>query len=65
MGKSPAGWFGGDSRVLYSFHRQAIEEGENEEKPDPFADERGLERQAFLPADIFEKTKAQREAEAG
>ncbi len=49
--------------VSYYFRGQ-LEEGENEEKPDPFADERGMERQPFLPRDIFEKTKTQREAEA-
>jgi membrane associated rhomboid family serine protease len=39
-------------------------EEEEKERPDPFADERGVPKQAFLPADIFEKTKAQRETEA-
>lgn len=49
--------------VSYYFRGQ-LEEGENEEKPDPFADERGAEKQHFLQRDLFEKTKAQRQAEA-
>jgi membrane associated rhomboid family serine protease len=31
---------------------------------DPFADERGVEKVSFLPSDVFDKTKAQRQAEA-
>jgi hypothetical protein len=31
---------------------------------DPFADERGVEKVPFLPPDAFDKTKAQRQAEA-
>jgi membrane associated rhomboid family serine protease len=40
-----------------------MEEDEIEKHRDPFADERGVEKQFFLPRDVFDKTKAQREAE--
>ncbi len=49
--------------VSYYF-RDQLEEGEDEEERDPFADERNVEKQFFLPRDIFDKTKAQRHAEA-
>lgn len=49
--------------VSYYF-RDQLEEGEDEEERDPFADERNVEKQFFLPRDIFDKTKAQRQAEA-
>jgi membrane associated rhomboid family serine protease len=39
-----------------------VEEDENTEERDPFADERGLEKQYFLPRDAFDMTKAERQA---
>jgi membrane associated rhomboid family serine protease len=41
-----------------------VEEDEARTRPDPWADERGLEKQYFLPRDTFEKTRAERQAEA-
>jgi len=41
-----------------------LEDDELEVRRDPFADERGAEKQPFLPSGIFDKTKAQRQAEA-
>lgn len=51
--------------IVASFwFKTELEDDELEAKRDPFADERGIEKVPFLPADIFEKTKAQRLAEA-
>ncbi|HMX39143.1 MAG TPA: rhomboid family intramembrane serine protease [Saprospiraceae bacterium] len=51
--------------IFASFwYKTELEDDELEAKRDPFADERGVEKRPFLPADIFEKTKAQRQAEA-
>lgn len=49
--------------VAYLFKAE-LEEDEAEKAVDPFADERNEEKQPFLPADIFDKTKAQRAWEA-
>jgi len=51
--------------VFVSFwFKTELEDDETEVVTDPFADERGVPKQSFLPAGIFEKTKAQRLAEA-
>jgi membrane associated rhomboid family serine protease len=50
--------------ILASFWFKNELEEEETRADDPFADERGQEKQFFLPRDIFEKTKAQRLAEA-
>jgi membrane associated rhomboid family serine protease len=52
MGIFTSFWFKGE-----------LEDDEAERRHDPFADERDLEKQFFLPRDIFEKTKAERAAE--
>ena len=44
--------------------KSELEDDEAESPRDPFADERGVEKQYFLPRDAFDKTKAQRIAEA-
>lgn len=46
------------------FFKSTLEDEEAAEAYDPFADERGVEKQLFLPPDIFDKTKAQRAFEA-
>lgn len=52
---------GGVVGIVVSFYyRSQLEEGEDEHRPDPFADERNAEKEYFLPRDVFEKTKAQR-----
>jgi membrane associated rhomboid family serine protease len=50
--------------IFTSFWFKGELEDDETERIDPFADERGVEKQAFLPPDIFDKTKAQRAAEA-
>jgi membrane associated rhomboid family serine protease len=49
--------------VAYIFKAE-LEEDEAEKPDDHFADERNLEKTAFLPSGIFDKTKVQRAAEA-
>ena len=44
--------------------KSELEDDEQEVPYDPFADERGVEKQLFLPEGIFDKTKTQRLAEA-
>ncbi|GAB4490932.1 MAG: hypothetical protein OHK0019_10410 [Saprospiraceae bacterium] len=43
--------------------KEELEDDEAEHRHDPFADERHMEKQYFLPRDVFEKTKAERIAE--
>lgn len=50
--------------IFASFWFKGELEDEEIEKDDPFALERNLEKQYFLPRDVFEKTKTQRAAEA-
>jgi membrane associated rhomboid family serine protease len=50
--------------IFASFWFKGELEDEEIEKDDPFAMERNLEKQYFLPRDMFDKTKAQRAAEA-
>ncbi len=50
--------------IFASFWFKGELEDEEIEKDDPFALERNLEKQYFLPRDVFDKTKAQRAAEA-
>ena len=50
--------------IFTSFWFKSELEEEEERPEDPFADERNQEKQYFLPRDIFEKTKAERFAEA-
>ena len=50
--------------IFASFWFKGELEDDELEKPDPFADERGVEKEYFLPRDIFDKTKAQRALEA-
>lgn len=52
MGIFTSFWFKGE-----------LEDDEAEHRHDPFADERDVEKQYFLPRDVFEKTKAERIAE--
>ena len=49
--------------VAYLF-KAVLEDEEEKEAYDPFADERNVEKTSFLPPGIFEKTKAQRAWEA-
>jgi membrane associated rhomboid family serine protease len=56
---------GSISGILASYwFKGEVEEEESLEERDPFADERNLEKEYFLPRDTFEKTKAERQAEA-
>jgi len=50
--------------IFTSFWFKSELEEEEAHPDDPFADERNQEKQYFLPRDIFEKTKAERFAEA-
>lgn len=50
--------------ILASFWFKGELEDDELEKHDPFADERNVEKEFFLPRDIFEKTKEQRALEA-
>ncbi len=51
--------------IFTSFwYKAELEDEEVHQTHDPFADERNLEKQYFLAGDIFDKTKAQRAAEA-
>jgi len=50
--------------IFTSFWFKGELEDDEAERHDPFADERNMEKQYFLPRDIFEKTKAERQAEA-
>ena len=50
--------------IFASFWFKGELEDEEIEKDDPFALERNLEKQYYLPRDVFEKTKTQRAAEA-
>ncbi len=50
--------------IFASFWFKGELEDEEIEKDDPFAVERNLEKQYFLPRDVFDKTKTQRAAEA-
>lgn len=50
--------------IFTSFWYKEELEDDEEERRDPFADERDVEKQYFLPRDIFEKTKIERAAEA-
>ncbi len=50
--------------IFTSFWFKSELEEEEEHSEDPFADERNQEKQYFLPRDIFDKTKAERFAEA-
>ncbi|MDX2135152.1 MAG: rhomboid family intramembrane serine protease [Saprospiraceae bacterium] len=58
--------FGGLVGILTAYwFKGVLEDEEAATAPyDPFAEERNAERQLFLPKDTFEKTKAQRQAEA-
>jgi membrane associated rhomboid family serine protease len=49
--------------IFASFWFKGELEEDELERDDPFADERGLEKQYFLPRDTFDKTKAERAAE--
>lgn len=46
------------------WHKSEVEDDEEGEEPDPFAEERLQEKQYFLQRDVFDKTKEQRQAEA-
>lgn len=50
--------------IFVSFWFKGELEDDETERIDPFADERNAEKQYLLPRDVFEKTKAQRAAEA-
>jgi membrane associated rhomboid family serine protease len=50
--------------IFTSFWFKSELEEEEERPEDPFAAERNQEKQYFLPGDVFEKTKAERLAEA-
>jgi membrane associated rhomboid family serine protease len=50
--------------IFTSFWYKGELEDDELERYDPFADERNVEAQYFLPRDIFDKTKAQRALEA-
>ncbi|MEI6411732.1 MAG: rhomboid family intramembrane serine protease [Bacteroidota bacterium] len=49
--------------IFASFWFKGELEEDELERPDPFADERGMEKQYYLPRDAFDKTKAERAAE--
>lgn len=46
------------------WHKEELEEAEELGRQDPYAEERLQPKEQFLPDDVFEKTKAQRAAEA-
>ena len=50
--------------IFTAFWFKSELEDDEAEKPHPFADEAGVEKEYFLPRNAFEKTKAQRIAEA-
>ena len=50
--------------IFTSFWFKGELEDDEAERDNPFAEEQGMEKQYFLPRDIFDKTKAEREAEA-
>ncbi|MCC6411212.1 MAG: rhomboid family intramembrane serine protease [Saprospiraceae bacterium] len=50
--------------IFTSFWFKGELEDEEDERPDPFAEERSQEKMYFIPRDTFDKTKAQRIAEA-
>ncbi|MCW5921601.1 MAG: rhomboid family intramembrane serine protease [Saprospiraceae bacterium] len=49
--------------ILASFWYKEELEDDEATRHDPFADERNVERQYFLPRDVFDKTKSERAAE--
>lgn len=50
--------------IFTSFWFKGELEDDEAERHDPFADERNMEKEFFIPRDIFEKTKVERAAEA-
>jgi membrane associated rhomboid family serine protease len=55
---------GSFSGIIAAFWFKSELEDEEKTNRDPFAEERGMPRQRFLPAGIFDKTKLQRQQEA-